>query len=151
MSLVLRPLNYRENFSFRISGVWINSRFCLLFGEGWSKAHRNQSRSFCSVQWILNYIHCKVESGGEKQQTEQQMGQGGNDAIQNVRCSLQSTGAVRVCKRISVESYKENGLLHFQPRKLLWIHLIKQNISFYCFNNKSYTLNKCNICNTIKM
>lgn len=74
--------------------------FCLVFGEALSKVHRNQSRSFCSVQfkafWIRSIV--KLSKQGQKQLT------GGNGAVENVWCSPQNTNSVPVCKRISVES-----------------------------------------------
>lgn len=130
--------------SSRISGVCvkvlIGPAACCLEKEWFPSCER-------SVQ------SCLLSSGGAGSAplhgwVRGQQQQGG-DARQ--KCS--SHHGHRPCQggNLPGESWKENWVLHFRPGKLLWIHLIKQNISFYCFNNKSYILNKCNICNTIKM
>lgn len=102
------------------SGTWMRhvkwySCFCLLLGGRWSRAHR---------MYLLFGFTANLNQLGQKQWAKGWLRQG----ITQQEYSPKKM--VTVCERISIASWKENLILHFQPRKLLWMHLIKQNISF---------------------
>lgn len=85
----------------------------LAVWTGWSRSHRNPD---LSVQWIPNQIRgfqiksvAKLNQGDEKQKSEQQLGQGGNGAIESVWCSPLRMDTVCACKSLHGELRRKLG------------------------------------------